>query len=254
MRSFNSSNRRHQEQIPGGRGADGGRRRRALGRWAGVVGRLAGGVSRYIRSLFQIDAARLTLAGSLVRYGEMYVNDGEGGDLRLAETLAREAVHIYQETGERRKAERARDLVERITSLLRTQAPPPHRDSRYVHASPAEASDQLLALQRILGAHLTSRARYDLLLFWSRCSGGWSGRPAVDPYTRLPRRQIDQALDELVAEGLIRRVDELHAAYFALTEDRALRQAVLAFGRLTNGERHHLFQLCLAGGNGEADK
>lgn len=106
----------------------------------------------------------------------------------------------------------------------------------------------LLALQKALGPHLTSRARYDLLLFWSRFPGGWSGRAAVGPRTRLPRRQIDQALDELVVEAVVRRFDEKGGAYyFALTEDPTLREAVLAFGRLTNSERRHLFQLCADG-------
>ena len=106
----------------------------------------------------------------------------------------------------------------------------------------------LLVLQKVLGRHLTSRARYDLLLFWSRCPGGWSGRAAVGPRTRLPRQQIDQALDELVVEAVVRRIDEKCGAYyFALTEDPMLREAVRAFGRLTNSERHHLFQLCSDG-------
>jgi len=95
---------------------------------------------------------------------------------------------------------------------------------------------RLDALGRILGRHLTSRAKLDLLTFWSRNHGGWCSRGAIV----LPRKEIDQALAELVEEGVIERQEAYGLCFYALTDDHDVRRAVLELGRLTPNERRYL--------------
>jgi hypothetical protein len=93
-----------------------------------------------------------------------------------------------------------------------------------------------------------------LLLFWSRNPGGWSSRAAVSPYTMLPRREILKALDQLVAEGVLRRGTERDVEYYALTLDPALRDAVLGLAALSNYERHQLLDVWVNGTPERTDK
>ncbi len=99
---------------------------------------------------------------------------------------------------------------------------------------------RLAVLRRILGNHLTSRSRLDLLLFWGRYPGGWFGRAVIRPFTRSSRKEIQRALDELVAEGVIERRRDGDIPYYALTRDVRVRGAVKELARLTPNERRYL--------------
>lgn len=101
-------------------------------------------------------------------------------------------------------------------------------------------SSRVAILQRILGGYLTSRSKLDLLIFWGRYPGGWFGRRAVSPLTRASRRQIEDALDELVQEGVIHCRRDGAISLYALTRDVSIRRAVEELPRLTRSERRHL--------------
>jgi len=106
-------------------------------------------------------------------------------------------------------------------------------------------TSRLAILQRILGSHLTSRSRFDLLLFWGRNPGGWFDRGAIRPFTRLSRQEIEESLEELAAEGVIRCQRDGHMAYYALSQDVGIRRAVKELARLTPNERRYLLHQCL---------
>jgi DNA-binding transcriptional ArsR family regulator len=102
------------------------------------------------------------------------------------------------------------------------------------------ASIRTAVLQRILGGYLTSRSKLDLLIFWGRYPGGWFGRKAVSPLTRASRRQIEEALDELVQEGVIECRRDGAMSLYALTGDPTIRSAVEELPRLTRTEHRDL--------------
>jgi len=99
---------------------------------------------------------------------------------------------------------------------------------------------RLQAVVRTLGRHLTERAKLDLLTFWGRNHGGWLSRGAIAPFTLLGRQEIDQALAELVRDGVIKHHEANGVCFYALTDDHAVRRAVLELGRLTPNERRYL--------------
>ena len=72
-------------------------------------------------------------------------------------------------------------------------------------------------IRRLLGDGPTQRARWDLLVFWGRYPGGWYSRRAIDPRTSLPRREIELALEELVAERVVDVHSDAYGKYYALT-------------------------------------
>jgi hypothetical protein len=76
---------------------------------------------------------------------------------------------------------------------------------------------QSKVISRLLGDGPTQRARWDLLVFWGRYPGGWYSRGAIDPRTSLPRREIELALKELVAEGVVDVHSDAYGKYYALT-------------------------------------
>lgn len=108
---------------------------------------------------------------------------------------------------------------------------------------PEPTGRRLAVLRLILEKHLTSRSRLDLLVFWGRYPGGWFDRAAIKPFTRASRREVEQALEELVAEGVIRCQRDGHVSYYALTEDVEVRGAVQELPRLTPNERRYLLHL-----------
>jgi len=95
-------------------------------------------------------------------------------------------------------------------------------------------------VQRILEKHLTCRCRLDLLAFWGRYPGGWFGRAALRPLTRSSRKEIEQALDELVEEGVIECRRDGDVPYYTLTTDVRVRGAVKELARLTPNQRRYL--------------
>lgn len=101
-------------------------------------------------------------------------------------------------------------------------------------------SSRVASLQRILGGYLTCRSKLDLLVFWGRYPGGWFGRRAVSPLTRASRTQIEDGLDELVQEGVIKCRRDGAMTLYALTRDVSIRRAVEELRRLTRSERDHL--------------
>jgi len=105
-----------------------------------------------------------------------------------------------------------------------------------------DPNERVAVLQRVLGEHLTSRSRLDLLVFWGRYPGGWFGRRAVRPFTRSSRKDIERALDELVVEGVIQCRRDGGVSLYALTPDAGIRQAVQELPRLTRHERRSLLQ------------
>lgn len=109
-------------------------------------------------------------------------------------------------------------------------------------SSGSQSEDRRLTILRsILGRHLTSRSRLDLLVFWGRYPCGWFDRRAVRPFTRSSREEIEAALDELVEEGVLRCRRDGAVPSYALTDAGAIRRAVQELPRLTRSERRYLF-------------
>jgi len=105
------------------------------------------------------------------------------------------------------------------------------------------ASSRVAVLRLMLGEHLSSRSRLDLLVFWARYPCGWFDRRAIRPHTRASRDEIEQALEELVEEGVVRRRRDGPVASYALTEAGGIRRAVEELHRLTPNERRYLLHL-----------
>lgn len=105
------------------------------------------------------------------------------------------------------------------------------------------AGRRLATLRLILGEFLTSRGRLDLLVFWGRYPCGWFDRRAIRPHTRASRDEMEQALEELVEEGVVRRRRDGPVASYALTEAGGIRRAVEDLARLTPNERRYLLHL-----------
>ena len=105
------------------------------------------------------------------------------------------------------------------------------------------ASRRVAVLRLMLGEFLTSRGRLDLLVFWGRYPCGWFDRRAIRPHTRASRDEMEQALEELVEEGVVRRRRDGPVASYALTEAGGIRRAVEALARLTPNERRYLLHL-----------
>jgi len=103
-------------------------------------------------------------------------------------------------------------------------------------------------LHRLLGDGPTRRARLDLLVFWAHFPGGWSTRAAIRPRTRLARRDIDQALAELVESGIARVHDEPGGPYYSLMSSPQLLDAVKQLGLLTPNERRAVLGDASSGG------
>lgn len=99
---------------------------------------------------------------------------------------------------------------------------------------------RLEGLGRVLGHHLSARAKLDLLLFWARNPGGWYTRRAIKPFSLLPRSQIDEALLALLEDGVVERREHNGVPFYALTENHGVRRAILELGRLTPNERRYL--------------
>jgi hypothetical protein len=99
---------------------------------------------------------------------------------------------------------------------------------------------QQAMLQHLLGDGPTQRARFDLLVFWGRYPGGWSTRAAIHPMTRLPRRDIDGALAELVEEGIMEVQGNPSRPYYSLATSPELLEVIKQLGRLTPKERRAL--------------
>ncbi len=108
---------------------------------------------------------------------------------------------------------------------------------------PEPAGRRIAVLRLILGDHLTSRSRLDLLVFWGRYPCGWFDRRAIRPHTRAPREEIEAALEELVGEGVVRRRRDGAVPSYALTEAGGIRRAVEELPRLTPNERRYLLHL-----------
>lgn len=99
---------------------------------------------------------------------------------------------------------------------------------------------QLERLSSVLGRHLTTRAKLEVLTFWGRHPEGWCTRRAVAPFTLASRYEIDEALAELVEDRLLQRHQSGDLCLFALAEDGHVRRAVTELARLTPNERRHL--------------
>jgi hypothetical protein len=95
-------------------------------------------------------------------------------------------------------------------------------------------------LHRLLGDGKTQRARFDLLVFWGRYSGGWYSRAAISPMTRSPRRDIDQAVEELVAEGIVDAHPDADGTYYSVTTSPQMLDVIKQLGHLTPNERRDL--------------
>jgi biotin operon repressor len=100
--------------------------------------------------------------------------------------------------------------------------------------------EQTKLVQRLLGDGLTQRARFDLLVFWGRYSGGWYSRAAISPMTGLARRDIDKALAELVEEGIVEVHADPFGPYYSLTTSPQIHNFILQLGHLTPNERRAL--------------
>jgi hypothetical protein len=100
--------------------------------------------------------------------------------------------------------------------------------------------EQTKIVQRLLGDGLTQRARFDLLVFWGRYPGGWYSHAAIGPITRFPRRAIDQALEELVAEGIVDAHPDASGAYYSVTTSPQMLDVIKQLGHLTPNERRAL--------------
>ena len=118
---------------------------------------------------------------------------------------------------------------------------------------PLPAGRRLATLRLILGEFLTSRGRLDLLVFWGRYPCGWFDRRAIRPHTRASRDEMEQALEELVEEGVVRRRRDGPVASYALTEAGGIRRAVEDLARLTPNERRYLLHLS-TGRDGASEK
>lgn len=99
---------------------------------------------------------------------------------------------------------------------------------------------QLERLGSVLGRHLTTRAKLDVLTFWGRHPGGWCSRRAVAPFSLASRHEIDESLAELVEDGVIQRRRSGDLNFFAPAEDGDLRGALMELARLTPNERRYL--------------
>jgi hypothetical protein len=99
---------------------------------------------------------------------------------------------------------------------------------------------QTKVLQRLLGRGPTQRARFDLLVFWGRFPGGWYSHAAIGPVTRSPRRDIDHALEELVAEGIVDAHPDAAGTYYSVTTSPLMLDVIKQLGRLTPNERRAL--------------
>jgi hypothetical protein len=84
----------------------------------GLAGRLSGGASRYLPSLFCGRPRVTSLADSLVRYGEMHLEEGMEADRQLARSLVSEAVGIYLEMGRSESAAGALAVRARLDAAL----------------------------------------------------------------------------------------------------------------------------------------
>lgn len=97
-------------------------------------------------------------------------------------------------------------------------------------------------MARLLGTGPSRRARFDLLVYWGRHPGGWSTRAAIRPQTRLPGQAIDQALTELVEEGLVRVHQGEARPYYSLLQSPEILTVIKRMGRLTPRERQALLR------------
>ncbi len=95
-------------------------------------------------------------------------------------------------------------------------------------------------LRRLLGYGPTQRARFDLLVFWGRYPGGWFSRAAISPMTGLSRRDIDQALAELVEEGIVGAHADPSGPYYSLTAAPQILDLIRQLGLLTPNERRYV--------------
>ncbi|MFQ5472419.1 MAG: hypothetical protein ACE5FA_06000 [Dehalococcoidia bacterium] len=122
--------------------------------------------------------------------------------------------------------------------------------------SPTAASNRarVATLANVLGDHLTSRPRLDLLLFLGRYPGGWYSRRAIDPLSVFPREAIGEALDGLVDEGVIETVQNGEVTYYRLTTDSRVRAAVIEMARLRRTDRRLLFRRCTGQSTSGADE
>ena len=109
----------------------------------------------------------------------------------------------------------------------------------------AYTNARLAALARVLGDHLTSRARLDLLVFLGRYWGGWHDRRAIDPLGTCSGAAIYEALDSLVDEGVIQTVQNGRVTYYRLTTDYRVRASVIELSGLRRTDRRLLFRRCI---------
>jgi len=89
-----------------------------------------------------------------------------------------------------------------------------------------------------LGSKTMNSAKVELLSFWARHPGGWSSHGVLAPWSRDSRQDLDQAIDELVELGLIKRKSTLSGPpLYALNDRHPLRKVLCVFAHLTPGEK-----------------
>jgi len=110
------------------------------------------------------------------------------------------------------------------------------------HELSAAEKHQLDALRDALDSNLNSQAKFELLAFWARHPSGRTSRGAISPHSSVSREELNEALQQLAAAGVVEISDGTGIRFYGLAKRHPAYAAILQLGKLTPKRRRYLMR------------